>query len=118
MKSKKLALIIYVIFIMFVIISNFSIVNADNISGLIWGSETWSLANAGNYIVGIIKWFGVAILIGAIIVKGIKFVSASPDGQASIKKELVMLTIGAVLLFTFTSIIEIIYDAVVDAGLQ
>ena len=116
MKKKYLVLIIYSIVILLVVISNLNISNAG-VSEQIWG-DAWSLSRVGSIIVGIIKWFGVAILIGAIILKGIKFVSASPEGQASIKKELIMLAIGAVLLFIFTDILDIIYKAVVDAGLH
>ena len=58
------------------------------------------------------------ILIGAVIVKGIKFVSASPDGQASIKKEIIMLVIGGGLLFLVTAILQLVIDLVSDAGLN
>lgn len=116
MKKKHLKKIIFIITLLFIIISCSNFVNAD-LSSDIWGGAA-DLSNAGKSIVGIIKWVGIAVLIGAIILKGIKFVSSAPEGQASVKKELVMLTIGAVLLFTFTTVIEIIYDTVANAGLQ
>lgn len=72
----------------------------------------------GNLIVGMIRWFGIAIIVGAMIVKGIKFVSVSPEGKAEIKKELIMLTIGAVIIFALTTIFEIIIKIVQNAGLQ
>ena len=58
------------------------------------------------------------VLIGAVIVKGIKFVSASPDGQAAIKKEIIMLVIGGGLLFLVTAILQLVIDLVSDAGLN
>ena len=96
--------------------SIFNVVNAD-LSTEIWG-QSGRLSGAGTKIVGIIQWAGLMILVGAVIVKGIKFVSASPDGQAAIKKEIFMLVIGGVLLFAITHIIRIIIDLVQKSGLQ
>lgn len=116
MKKKHLIITSYIIFVLFIIISNFSIVNAD-LHSSIWGEAT-KLSNAGQTIVGMIQWAGIMILIGVIIAKGIKFMSASPDGQASIKKELILLVIGAGMLFLVTEIIKFIIDVVQRAGLQ
>ena len=116
MKKKHLNKIIFTVIILFIAISCCNFVHAD-LSSSIWG-EAWSLSSAGSLIVGMIRWVGIAILIGAIILKGIKFVSAAPEGQASIKKELTLLVIGAIMLFALTTIIDIIYKAVVDAGLH
>ncbi len=117
MKKKHLNKIIFTVIILFIAISCCNFVHAEIDSSLIWG-EAWSLSSAGSLIVGMIRWVGIAILIGAIILKGIKFVTAAPEGQASIKKELTLLIIGAIMLFALTTIIDIIYKAVVDAGLH
>ncbi len=128
MIRKKIILTILLTIIL-ALTFNVHIVNADeaapsagatsqqDISNAIWGQAT-ILGNAGGIIIGAIKWVGVAILVGAIIVKGMRFVSASPEGQASIKKEIVLLAIGAVLLFTFTSILGIIENVVSKAGIH
>ena len=83
----------------------------------IWG-EASRLSSAGNTIVNTIIWVGVVILVGAVIYKGIKFVTAAPDGKAEIKKEIIMLVIGGVLLFGLAKIIDIILSLVQSAGLH
>lgn len=50
--------------------------------------------------------YGAAVIIMMII--GIKFITAAPDGKAQIKEKLVPTTIGALVLFSVGSIIKIV----------
>ncbi len=118
MKKKNKIVIISMLVLFILLISN-SIVFADGADGIyapITGGGN-PFGGAANIILGWIKWIGVAILIGAIIVKGIHYVSASPDGKAQLKKEITMLAVGAVLLFGFLLLVNIVYDLVKGAGL-
>ena len=132
MKNKKIYIISLLLIILFSIYADVNtVIAAPNGAGLsvsinggsspisqsIWG-EALGLASAGNIIVGTIRWVGLAILVGAIIVKGIRFVSVSPDGKAEIKKEITLLVIGAFMLFALTTILGIIIKMVQNAGLQ
>lgn len=120
MKKKYFASSILLVSIMFIIISSVNAtyaVDTASISSGIWGGAS-VLSNAGNLIVSAIQWIGLAILVGAVILKGIKFVSSAPDGKAEIKKEIVLLAVGAILLFTITTILNIILSLVQNAGLQ
>ena len=119
MKKKHIVIILYVLMILLVMLSNICCSNADNLGSMydVLQPGQNPLANGTKMVLGIIQWVGTAILIGAFIVKGIKYVSASPDGKAEIKKDMIMLFIGALLLFGFTKLIDIIYDLVVHAGL-
>ncbi len=132
MKNKKIYIISLLLIILFSIYANVNTVFAapngtgisvvinggsSPISRTIWG-EALGLASAGNIIVGTIRWVGIAILVGAIIVKGIRFVSVSPDGKAEIKKEITLLVIGAFILFALTTILGLIIKMVQNAGLQ
>ena len=109
---KKKYLVCIGILVSIIIMSSFTYSYAIS-SDEIWGGAS-RLSNAGNVIVSTIQWVGVAILVGAVIYKGIKFVTASPDGKA----EIIMLVIGGVLLLGLTQILGMIVDLVRSAKLQ
>lgn len=117
--KKKIIAIIFIITIVFAILTCFNSVKADinDIYDPITNGDN-PLYKPAELITGAIKWIGVAILIGTVILKGIKYVTVSPEGKAEIKKDMVMLTIGAVLLFSFVTLVEIVYDFVNDSNLN
>lgn len=123
--KKKCFIIVYIICILFTFIFNYNVVLAEgeevdlsSIYDPITQQDGNPLYAPAEIIVGIIKWVGVAVLIGAIMLKGIKYVTVSPDGKAEIKKDIIMLTIGAILLFSFTTLIDIVYELVQKSGLS
>lgn len=136
---KKRSIIIVAIFAMFFIISNINITLAGDTQERVYGPrlednplyqpslqkqlygsilEDNPLYKPAEIIAGVIKWGGEAILVGAIIWKGIQYVTVSPEGKAEIKKQIVMLTIGAFLLFATTELINIVLDFVRRSGLN
>lgn len=118
--KRRIIKVLYVlcVFLLYASIINYSVAADPNEIYDVLGSGNNPLANATGTIIGIIRWVGVAILIGAIMVKGIKYITASPEGKADIKKDIIMLVIGAVLLFAITTLVDIIYDLVGQAGLR
>lgn len=119
--KKKISIVNIITFIItfisvMLIFCNLNIVRADLYED-IYGQGA-SLAGVAGIIIGIIRWVGTAILIGAVIMKGIQFVSSSPDGQAKIKNEIILLVLGGILLFSFTWILEIIENAVIESGMH
>lgn len=50
--------------------------------------------------------YGVAVII--MIIMGIQFITAAPDGKARIKEKLVSALVGAIILFAVGSIIKIV----------
>ena len=111
--KKKCIIMIYSISIIFIILTIFTntayAFGAGDLYGNIISGGNNKLYAPARMILGIIKWVGTAILIGRVIMKGIQYVSVSPEG-----KDMVMLVIGAVLLFGFASILDIIYDVTVN----
>ena len=57
------------------------------------------------YIIQIIAFAAAVIML---IFVGIKFLTASPEGKAEIKKSAVIYVIGAILLFAATGILQIV----------
>ena len=56
-------------------------------------------------------WVGVMIAVGMMIFLGIKYVTASPDGKADLKKQLGIYVLGLVLILAATTIVGIIANA-------
>ena len=79
--------------------SNGSIGTIDNAAGKIWGT--------------LLTIFQI-LAIAAIVVAGIRYMFASADQKADIKKSLVVLVIGAILVFGASTVAKIIMDATND----
>lgn len=65
---------------------------------------------AGN-LIGVFRWIGYAIAVGMLIFIGIKYVMASADEKADLKKSLVKYVIGAILIIGAVSIANMIFNA-------
>lgn len=70
------------------------------------------IVNVGNQIVTAIKIVGTILSVGMLIVLGIKFMMASPEGKANFKGAMMPYIVGAILLFASTWIATSIYEAV------
>ena len=79
--------------------ANGSIGTIDNAAGKIWGT--------------LLTIFQI-LAIAAIVVAGIRYMFASADQKADIKKSLVVLVIGAILVFGASTVAKIIMDATND----
>lgn len=116
MKRKYIFGVIYVLIAIFITFSNIISVNADNLNQIYGGVNTFS--DATETILSYVQWVGLAILVGVIVLKGIKYVTSAPEGKAEIKKEIVMLVIGAVLLLATVTIVRVIKEAAESSGLK
>ena len=96
---------------------NIAYADAGQIYNLASG-DTNGLYGTVSYIVG---WLFYGILIAAVIaimIKGIKFIVAAPDGKAEIKKELIPWAIGIVILLAFRTLISIVVNWVSGSGIN
>lgn len=59
-------------------------------------------------ILGLIKWGGLAVAVGMTMFIGIKYITASPDGKAEIKKTITYYVLGIVLLVSASAIVTAI----------
>lgn len=72
-----------------------------------------ALDNEVGIITDALKYVGAACAVIMLVYMGIRFVLASPDGQADLKKELPLWLIGCALLFS-TSLLSVVKDTVSD----
>lgn len=110
MNIKKISKIISVVLIITTILSAFSMVFATgpaipSPSEPTGASEVSNIAGMVIYVIQIIAFTAAVIML---IFVGIKFLTASPEGKAEIKKTAVIYVVGAILLFAASGILLII----------
>ena len=71
---------------------------------------TDELKNRGGKIVGMIQVVGTVIAVGMTTVIGIKYILGSAEEKAEYKKTMLPYLIGAVLIFSFSNITQVIYE--------
>ena len=71
-------------------------------------SLTTSATDIGGQILSIVQVIGASVAIIILVVLGIKYMSASPNDRAEIKKHAVVYVVGAVVLFASSALVGII----------
>ena len=72
------------------------------------GGVTSGLSNSVARVLGVVKYICYAAAVIMLVMLGVKYLTASPDGKAEIKKTAVQYVIGAVLVFAAGVILTII----------
>jgi type IV secretory pathway VirB2 component (pilin) len=62
-------------------------------------------------LIGGIQAFGAIVAVVVLIIIGILYITAAPEGKMQLKGKLLPYMIGAVLLFATTTVVTIIYNA-------
>ena len=71
-------------------------------------SSTSGLSDTVGNILGVISYICYAAAVVMLLVLGVKYITASPEGKADIKKTAVQYVIGAVLVFAAATVLQII----------
>lgn len=107
MKMKKIASVLVVVFVLCA-----SIVFADSTEG---GSKlieaAWGIVNA-------LLWVGYAVALGMVVYIGIKYITGAADAKANMKSAVVSYLIGALVVFSATTIAKIVVGFATDEGDQ
>ena len=114
MNTKKIVKIISILFVIIAIFSAFNMVLGASIPSPSKPSGTGiaSIENITGNVIFIIQMIAFAAAVIMLIFVGIKFITASPEGKAEIKKTAVIYVIGAVLLFAAGAILTILKNVV------
>ena len=86
------------------------IMNPDNITPT-GGQGTEKVFDIAGVILGIVQAVGISVAVILIVVIAIRYITASAEGKAEVKKSAVGYVLGAVLLFAGSAIIELIKQA-------
>lgn len=114
MKNKKVMKVIsFVTVLLMVMMMVMPVFADDNLTnpGLIQGQNSpaaGTVNNALNIILGVVQVVAVGVAVIMLIVLAIKYISASPEGKADIKKSAAQYVVGAILLFGATGILGIV----------
>ena len=73
-------------------------------------SGTTGVENIAKRVIGIVRVVGTAVSVLTLVILGIKYMTASPEGKADYKSTMIPYIVGAVLVFSATWIATIIYN--------
>lgn len=111
MKNKCLKTVI--LFLTILLLVNFSIVQASEVVDLMTevttpdGTDS-GVASAINNVIGLFQFAGTGIAVFVVTVLGIKYMLAAPSEKADVKKNIMPIIIGCILLFGAVNIVAII----------
>ena len=111
MNIKKMSKIISAVLIITTILSAFCMVFASGPSipsSTQPSTGTNEVNTVAGWVIYIIQIIAFAAAVIMLIFVGIKFLTASPEGKAEIKKTAVIYVVGAILLFAATGILGIV----------
>ena len=111
MSIKKLSKIVTVLLIVATILSAASMVFAASVNipeGSSSGYQSTGLNSTVSNIIGIVQFICYAAAVVLIVMLGVKFMTASPDGKAEIKKSAVIYVVGAVLVFAAGALLQLV----------
>ena len=108
---KKMSICLFIIMTLFMLTAPVfadppGMTQMQGVNNFTSGTET--ATKIGNQILGIIYVVGVIISVAVIMIVGIKYIIASPEGKADIKGQAVPYIIGAILTFGSVSIAKAI----------
>lgn len=110
LKSNKMLKISLCIVMIIAIIGITSISNASFVEVSITpstGSGTSVVTNIGGGVLGVVQTIGYIVAVIVLVWLGIKYIMASPDGKAEIKKQAFAYILGAVLLFAASTLVGV-----------
>ena len=108
MNSKKIVKIAVILMLIATILMTVNVVLGTVNMPKADGSATSNIQNPVQRIMGIVQYICYAAAIILIVILGVRFMVASPDGKAEIKKSAVIYVIGAFLVFAAGAIIGIL----------
>ena len=110
--------ILPIVFVLMLILSNtvfgFGSFDANKLQNLGNGSSIESADKAVNKIWGTVTLILQVLAVAAIVFAGVRYMFASADGKADIKKQTVGLVVGAILVFGASMVVNFIVNVTSD----
>lgn len=113
MTMKRIAKILTVLIIIATIATMMSAVFANGASGVLTqltgntGAAT-AVTKTANNIIGIVQVICYAAAVIMLVYLGVKFITASPEAKADIKKSAIIYVVGAIIVFAAGSLLGVI----------
>ena len=118
LNKKNVRILSIVLMVVVMLVALGSVCSAVTIPGPsdVNESDISGLNNTVGRVLGIMQWGGYAIAVVVAIVIGIKYITASPDGKAEVKKTLGFYVAGIAIIVAASSIVGAIANGVGGAG--
>ena len=113
MTMKRIAKILTVLIIIATIATMLSAVFAEGAADVLGqlkgntGAAT-AVTKTANNIIGIVQVICYAAAVIMLVLLGVKFITASPEGKAEIKKSAIIYVIGAIIVFAAGTLLGVI----------
>ncbi len=108
MSIKRLSKIVVALVLIATILSAVSVVFGDVTIPTGKAPTDAGLTNTVSNVIGIVQFICYAAAVILIVILGVKFMTASPDGKAEIKKSAIIYVVGAVLVFAAGLLLNLI----------
>lgn len=109
-KIMKVVMTLVIIAIIATMLSAVFASGAASIVGTLTGNTeaTGHITPIANRIIGIVQIICYAAAVIMLVMLGVKFITASPEGKAEIKKSAIIYIVGAVIVFAAGSLLSVI----------
>lgn len=112
--KKTVKIISTILIALFIVCTVANVALADGVdpsqfTGSQGNMKTDSINAVGNQVIYLIRLIGTMIAVGVLVVLGIKYMTASPEGKADFKSTMIPYLVGAILVFAATWIASAIY---------
>lgn len=88
-----------------------SIILVMCVPSLVFAGAVGEISQKGTTILNAISWVGYAMSLMMIVIVGVKYILASAEGKASLKKSMISWIIGAFIVFAATTIVGWVVSA-------
>ena len=113
-KIMSIALLVMVMLTSILTISTYAIISPNDVSASIDDTiGATEITQLGGKIIGAVRVFGVVASVLILVVLGVKYMLASPEGKADYKSNMITYIIVAVLIFGATQVASLVYNALV-----
>ena len=104
MKVRKM---VSLIILMFILCANIVFAGDDSQGGSQLVDAAWDITNA-------ILWIGYAVALGMVVFIGIKYITGAADAKANMKSAIVKYLIGALIVFSATTIASVVIKLAIN----
>ena len=109
-KVSKVISVLMIALMIFAIATNVKAINPGSIKPNPNVNGVNTVTNVGEDILGIIQAVGSVVAVGILIVLAIKYMMGSAEEKAEYKKTLIPYVVGAVILFSASTIAGMVYE--------
>lgn len=107
--SKIVVALCVVLAIVMISVSSFATVTPSSFS-VIEPSNVTAIKTLGGQIIGVVRTVGVLVAVVILLILGIKYMMGSAEEKADYKKSMIPYLVGAVMIFSASTIAGIVYD--------